>query len=60
MPGIEALARGADRLASAKTVRPPYGWRIIDQLRPIEIGVINRIRTLKVVQFRSARSANSR
>src|SRR6266540_3658962 len=40
MPGIEP---GPPRL-SPRTVRRPY-WRIIDQLRPIEIGVTNRIRT---------------
>ena len=38
MPGIEALARGhkPPRL-SPRTVRPPYWWRITDQLRPIEV-----------------------
>ena len=40
MPGIEP---GALELAH-KTLRPPW-WRINDQLRPIEIGVTNRIRT---------------
>ena len=41
MPGIEPGALGL----SPKTLRPPDWWRIIDQLRPIEIGVTNRIRT---------------
>lgn len=41
MPGIEP---GALELAP-KTLRPPDYWRIIDHLRPIEIGVTNRIRT---------------
>jgi len=41
MPGIEP---GPPRL-SPRTVHPPYCWKIIDQLRPIEIGVTNRIRT---------------
>ena len=40
MPGIEP---GPLNL-SLETVRPPLVW-IIDQLRPIEIGVTNRIRT---------------
>ena len=42
MPGIEPGAPGL----SPKTLRPPLLWRRInDQLRPIEIGVTNRIRT---------------
>ena len=41
MPGIEP---GPPRL-SPRTVRPPWFWWITDQLRPIEIGVTNRIRT---------------
>ena len=41
MPGIEPGAFGF----SLKTLRPPDWWRITDQLRPIEIGVTNRIRT---------------
>ena len=42
MPGIEPGALGR----SPKTLRPPLLWRRInDQLRPIEIGVTNRIRT---------------
>ena len=40
MPGIEP----GPLALSPKTVRPP-GWRITDQLRPVEIGVTNRIRT---------------
>ena len=41
MLGIEPRAL---RL-SPETLRPPIWWRITDQLRPIEIGVTNRIRT---------------
>ena len=42
-PGIEP---GPPRF-SPKTVRPPlFWWRITDQLRPIEIGVAKRIRTV--------------
>ena len=42
MPGIEPGALGL----SPKMLRPPLLWRRInDQLRPIEIGVTNRIRT---------------
>jgi hypothetical protein len=41
MPGIEP---GPPRL-SPRTVHPPCLWKINDQLRPIEIGVTNRIRT---------------
>src|SRR3989442_8982251 len=43
VPGIEP---GPPRF-SPKTVRPPlFWWRITDQLRPIEIGVAKRIRTV--------------
>ena len=38
MPGIEP---GPPRL-SPRTVRPPYWWRITDQLRPIESEMVRK------------------